>query len=65
MHEGVLKVLVSKRSFSEQKFDDLKSSEFREMTNLDYVNKHRDFTKIADKDLDAAFLILRKRCPES
>ena len=65
MHKPVLKALSSKRSFSEQKCEDIKSSELRKITNIDYVNKHRDFSKVTDKDLDMAFIILRKRCPES
>ena len=65
MLKGFLKVSTSKRIFSEQKFEDTKSSEFREITNLEFVNKHRDFSKISDKDLDAAFIILRERCPKS
>ena len=65
MYKPVLKALSSESSFSEQKGEEMKSHKFREITNLEFVNKHRDFSKISDKDLDAAFLILRKRCPES
>ena len=65
MYKPVLKALSSERSLSEEKDEEMKFRNLREITNLEFVNKHRDFSKISDKDLDAAFLILRERCPKS
>jgi len=34
-------------------------------TNMDFVNEHRDFSKITKKDLKSLFAVLNKRCPET
>jgi len=37
----------------------------RDVTNFEYVNINRDFSKTSDIDLEEAFLKLRTRCPET
>ena len=65
MHKPLLGALTSQRAVSEQSVDDLKSNEHRKITNLDFVNRHRDFSKTTENDLEAVFLVLQKRCTKS
>ena len=65
MYKPLLKATASQRALLEHKGEELKSNEHCECTHLEYVNKHRDFSKIKEKDLGAVFLILKARCPKS
>jgi hypothetical protein len=62
MYKPLLGALTSQRVVSEQKDDDLKSNELSAITNLDFVNSHRDFSKTTEKDLEEVFVVLRTRC---
>jgi len=55
------RLVESRLSLSE----DEKSDFAYELTNMEFVNKHHDFNKIGREDLEAIFLKLRKRCPDS
>ena len=56
---------IALREVPQQGSEDLKSDEHCEVTHLEFVNKHRDFTKITENDLDAVFRTLKLRCPKS
>jgi hypothetical protein len=60
-----LKVRSSVRIASEKKNEDFKFNDNCEVTNLEFVNKHRDFSTITENDLDEVFHTLRARCPKS
>ena len=65
MHKSLLKGIDVQRSLPKQEAEDIKSDTEYELTNMDFVNKHRDFSKITDKDLDTVFLKLKNRCPKT
>ena len=64
MHKSILKAIALQK-LPEKEYEDINSDEKVEVTNMEFVNKHRDFSKISEKDLDALFLKLRIRCPET
>jgi ankyrin repeat protein len=57
--------VVSQLTSPEFEHDDLKSDEKCEITNMNFVNEHRDFSKITENDLAEVFRILKARCPET
>ena len=63
MHRDVLKSLNIKRTADNMGVEEKKSDKFSVFTAMDYVNKHRDFSKITKADLEAVFLKLQKLCP--
>ena len=56
---------IATREVQQKGSEDLKSNEHREVTHLEFVNKHRDFSKITENDLEAVFRALKFRCPKS
>jgi len=65
MYKPVLKAAVMERNAAKLHLEEFPSEVKREYTNMDFVNEHRDFSKITESDLEALFAVLKKRCPES
>jgi len=65
MHTELLRAITHQHALPVLEGDDLKADEQRRFTNLDFVNEHRDFSKITENDLEAVFLTLRTRCPKT
>ena len=65
IHKSVLNAIAVERTLAEQKIEDIKSEGRYELTHMDSVKKHRDFSKITKKDLNAVFLQLKARCPNT
>jgi len=59
------KVLSSLKNLGNEQKEDSKSESFGEGTNMDFIRKHRDFSRTSQKDLESAFSALRSRCPET
>jgi len=49
----------------EKTFEDEKFDLSPELTNMEFVNKNRNFDKIHPSDLEELFLVLRERCHDS
>jgi len=65
MYKPFLKSIASELSLAESKVEDVKSSDQRVFTNLEWANIHRDYTKITNGDLHKVFSNLKTRCPQT
>jgi len=65
MHKLLIKAIEVSRGSKRLDGEDIKSDDQEEFTNMDYVIKHRDFSKTTENDLVAVFLKLKGRCPKT
>jgi len=65
MYSDVLKSINIKHTADDMGVEEKKSDERRVYTAMDFVNKHRDFSKITKADLELVFIKLQKLCPET
>ena len=63
MHKSVLKTITVQRAIPQKEDEDIKSEGHYEETHMDFINKHHDFSKTTQNDLNAVFLQLKTRCP--
>ena len=75
MTSTVLKAIAIQRSVHAEEgeeikveevgLEDVKSEELQEITAMEFINKHHDFSKITDEDMHAACSQLQARCPKT